>query len=98
MKKRTIKEKITLDPIMTLIILIIITILVSGFLGLLGVQVNYNTISDGVTLEYTQGLVTVESLFSLSGLKYIFTTAVSNFVSFTPLSSLIITLIGIFIM
>lgn len=98
MKKRTIKEKITLDPIMTLIILIIITILVSGFLGLLGVQVNYNTISDGVTLEYTQGLVTVESLFSLSGLKYIFTTAVSNFVSFTPLSSLIITLIGIGIM
>ncbi len=98
MKKRNLKERITLDPIMTLVILIGITIVVSGFLNLLGVQVNYQTIANDVTLEYTEGLATVESLFSLSGLKYIFTTTVANFVSFTPLSSLIIILIGIGIM
>ncbi len=97
MKKR-FKDRITLDPIMALLILIVITIVISGFLSLLGVQVNYNTIADNVTLEYTEGLKTVESLFSLSGLKYIFTTTVSNFVSFTPLSSLIIILIGIGVM
>ncbi len=98
MKKSRLKEKITLDPIMALLILIVITIVVSGFLNLLGVQVTYNTIADDVTLEYTEGLATVESLFSLSGLKYIFTTTVANFVSFTPLSSLIIILIGIGVM
>ncbi len=98
MKKRNFKEKITLDPIMTLVILIFLTIIVSGFLSLLGTQVTYNTITDNITLEYTQTLVSVESLFSLSGLKYIFTTAVSNFVTFTPLSSLIIILIGIGVM
>ncbi len=98
MNKRNLKERITLDPIMTLIILIVITIIVSGFLSLLGVQVSYNTIGNDVTLEYTQNLASVESLFSLSGLKYIFTTTVSNFVSFTPLSSLIIILIGIGVM
>lgn len=98
MKKRNLKERITLDPIMTLIILIVITIVVSGFLSLLGVQVSYNTIGNDVTLEYTQNLASVESLFSLSGFKYIFTTTVSNFVSFTPLSSLIIILIGIGVM
>ena len=98
MKKRNIKERITLDPIMTLLILIVLTIVVSGFLSLLGVQVTYNSITDSVTFNYTQSLVSVESLFSLSGLKYIFTTTVSNFVSFKPLSSLIIILIGIGVM
>lgn len=98
MKKRNFKDKITLDPIMTLLIMIVITILISGFLALLGVQVNYNSIANDVTLEYTESLVSVESLLSLSGLKYIFTTTVSNFVSFTPLSSLIIILIGIGVM
>jgi len=98
MKKRTIKERITLDPIMTLLVLIVITLVVSGFLALLGIQINYNTIANDVTLEYTESLISIESLLSLSGLKYIFTTTVSNFVSFTPLSSLIIILIGIGVM
>lgn len=98
MKKRKIKEKLTLDPIMTLLILIVLTIVVSGFLSLIGTHVTYNKIASDVNLEYTQGLVTVQSLFSLSGLKYIFTNTVSNFISFTPLSSLIIILIGIGVM
>ena len=78
MKKSRLKEKITLDPIMALLILIVITIVISGFLNLLGVQVTYNTIANDVTLEYTEGLATVESLFSLSGLKYKFTTTVAK--------------------
>ena len=98
MKKRNLKERITLDPIMTLLILIVLTIVVSGFLSLLGIQVTYNSINDSINFNYTQSLVSVESLFSLSGLKYIFTTTVSNFVSFKPLSSLIIILIGIGVM
>lgn len=98
MKKKRLKENIALDPIMTLIILIVITIVLSGFLSLLGIHVTYNTIGNDISLEYTQSLVSVESLFSLSGLKYIFTTTVSHFVSFTPLSSLIIVLIGIGVM
>ncbi|MBE6154887.1 MAG: hypothetical protein E7163_04885 [Firmicutes bacterium] len=98
MRKRSIKDRITLDPIMTLIVLIIGTLVLSGFLSLLGVQVTYNTIANDITIEYTQSLVSVDSLFNLSGLKYIFTNTVSNFVSFTPLSSLIIILIGIGVM
>ena len=98
MKKRNLKDRITLDPIMTLLILIVLTIVISGFLSLLGVQVTYNSVTDNVTFNYTQDLIAVESLFSLSGLKYIFTTTVSNFVSFKPLSSLIIILIGIGVM
>ena len=92
-----LKEKMTLHPIMTLIIMIVITIVLSGFLSLLETQVAYSKINASY-LEYISTSVSVKSLFSLSGLKYIFTSTVSNFVAFTPLSSLIIILIGIGVM
>ena len=97
MKIDKIKEKITLHPIMSLTILIFITIILSGLFTLLGVQVTYSSINPN-TLKYTSELVGVENLFSLSGIKYIFSTTVSNFVSFVPLSSLIIILIGLGVM
>ena len=91
------KEKMTLNPIMTFFILILVIIVASGFLRLIGFEATYNKI-DIVTGEYVATSESVESLFNLSGLKYIFTSTVSNFTSFTPLSTLIIILIGIGIM
>ena len=92
-----ILQKIKLHPIMTFMVLIVGTILLSGVLSFFGVEATYNSV-DTVTKSYQQNLVTVESLFSLSGLKYIFSSTVANFASFTPLSMLIIILIGISVM
>ena len=92
-----LKEKMTLNPIMTFIILILGTIVLSGFLNVIGFEATYYKINPNSN-EYEAVLATVESLFSLSGIKYIFSSTVSNFVSFTPLSMLIIILIGIGIM
>ncbi len=91
------KEKTTLNPVMTFLILILLTIILSGFLHLIGFEATYDQI-DITTGEYIATSESVESLFSLSGIKYIFTSTVSNFTAFTPLSSLIIVLIGIGIM
>lgn len=91
------KEKMTLNPVMTFLILILFTILLSGFLNLIGFEATYNKI-DVTTGEYVVTSESVYSLFSLSGIKYIFTSTVSNFTSFTPLSTLLIVLIGIGIM
>src|SRR5574344_848627 len=96
MKIRRIRDKIVLHPIMTLCILILLTIIASGILTLFNVSANYNKVSNSGT--YVKELVTVENLFSLSGLKFIFSNAVSSFASFTPLSMLIITLIGFGVM
>ncbi len=92
-----LKNKLVLNPIMTFTILIIATVVLSGFLSLIGFESTYYQINPN-TNEYESVLVTVESLFSLSGIKYIFTSTVSNFATFTPLSMLIIMLIGIGIM
>ncbi len=91
------KEKITLNPVMTFLILILLTIVLSGFLNLIGFEATYDKINIE-TGEYIATSESVESLLSLSGIKYIFTSTVSNFTAFTPLSMLIIILIGIGIM
>lgn len=97
MEIKKIKEKMTLHPIMTIMILILFTIVVSGIFSLFGVQVTYNEVNAN-TLKYSTEVISVNNLFSLSGIKYIFSTTVANFVSFVPLSSLIIILIGIGVM
>ena len=94
---RKIREKILLHPIMSFLILILITICFSGLLSLFDITSTYSVVNSKTnTLENT--IVTIENLFSLRGLKYIFSNTVSNFASFTPLSILLITLIGIGIM
>ena len=97
MKINNIREKITLHPIMTILLLIAATIIISGILSLFGLQATTRTINP-TSLEYNVSVSEVHSLLSLSGLKYIFTSTVSNFISFAPLSSLLIILIGIGIM
>lgn len=96
-KVRKIRDKVVLHPIMSFLILILITIGLSGILSLFDVTGTYSTVNTKTnSLETT--MVAIENLFSLSGIKYIFSNTVSNFASFTPLSMLLITLLGIGIM
>lgn len=97
MNVNKLKQKITLHPIMTIIIMIGVTIVLSGILSALSVQATSRRIST-TSLEYNTYIVEVSSLFSFSGLKYIFTSTISNFMAFAPLSSFIIILIGIGVM
>lgn len=88
------KKKLKLSPIMTFIILIFATIIVSGVLHLFSAQGEYTTVNK-VTYELVNNVVEVKNIFSTTGIKHIVTTAVSGFVNFAPLSTLIIVLIGI---
>ena len=89
-----LKSRKKMGPIMAFIILTVITILISGLLHLFNVQGEYVTVSK-VTNGLANNVVEVKNLFSTSGIKYIVTHAVKNFVNFAPLSTLIIVLIGI---
>lgn len=86
-----------INPIMAITILILITIVLSGILNLAGFESTYYQLNES-SGEYEAILIGVDSLFNLAGLKYIFSTTVSNFAAFTPLNMLIIVLIGIGIM
>lgn len=94
---KKIREKILLHPMMSFLFLAGFVVLLSGLLDLFDASVTYNKINPK-TGSYEATLVTVESLLNLSGIKYIFSHTVSNFVSFAPLSMLLIALLGIGIM
>jgi len=96
-KVKRIREKILLHPIMTFLILIGVTIIISGILELFAFHGDYS-VSNANTNSLETKTVIVKSLFSLSGVKYIFSNTVSNFASFAPLVNLIIILLGIGIM
>ena len=82
---------------MSFMILILVTLIISGIFGIFVLSTNYNMIN-AVRGSFETTTVAVTSLFNLSGLKLIFRTTASNFASFAPLATLIITLIGIGIM
>ncbi|MFC7319875.1 AbgT family transporter [Halobacillus campisalis] len=48
-----------------------------------------------VTNPTTDEVVEVKNLFSKSGLEYIFTSAVDNFIGFAPLGAVLVTMLGI---
>jgi len=97
MKKIKRHEKQKLHPLMSYVLLIIIVIILSGFLNILDVQSTFYKINSN-NLNLVPETEIVNSLFSLRGIKYIFTNTVSNFANFAVLSNLIIILMGIGIM
>lgn len=96
-KVKKIRERILLHPIMTFIILIGATIVLSGILELFAFHGDYSVANANTNSLETKSII-AKSLFSLSGIKYIFSNTVSNFASFAPLINLIIILLGIGIM
>ena len=80
-------------PITSFIIMIIFVMLLSFVLSALQVQATYSKV--GASGELENALASVENVFNFEGFKYLISNAARNFVSFTPLSTLLIGLIGL---
>ena len=96
-RRKKIKEYVALHPVMTFLIIIFAVIILSGVLALFNVSVTYNTLNP-VRMDYSSTTESVNSMFNLRGIKYIFSNTVSNFANFTVLPHLIIVLLGIGVM
>ncbi len=93
-RKKKKLRLVRMHPITSIILLTFIIMIISSILSLLQIQVNYSTInSSGTALE--SELVSVEGLFNFNGFKYLISNAAVNFASFTPLSTLLLALIGL---
>ena len=93
-KKKMKLKKFYFHPITVFILLTVLTVLLSGLLSGLEVQATYSklNLSTG-KLEST--LIAVENLCNYDGLKYIIGNVSRNFLSFAPLGTLLIALIGL---
>ena len=87
-------KKFYLHPITVYLLLTFLVLILSAILSALQMQGTYNTISP-TTNELESTLVTVENLFNFDGMKYIFSNAMTNFLSFAPLGMLLLTLFGL---
>ncbi len=96
-KKKMRLKKLKLHPISIYLILIMITVILSGILSALNFQTTYSTVSS-TDLSIVQNTVQVENLFNFDGLKYIISNATRNFISFAPLSMFLMIAIGISIL
>ena len=91
MKKKKKKKQIK-GPVSTILFLTSLICVASLVLSLIGFQGNKTYIGND-SLETS--LVVVKNIISLEGLKFIIGNVVTNFMSFEPLSIMIISLVGI---
>jgi len=82
------------EPVTVFILLTLVTIIISGIGTLLNWQGTYETINLANGARESV-VVTVQNMFSISGIQYIISNSVTNFASFAPLATLIIAFMGI---
>ena len=93
-KKKLHLKKFYFNPILTFLLLTLGTVFLSAILSKLEMQGTYNTVNP-ITKEIEPVLVTVENLLNFNGIRYIISSTTKKFISFAPLITLIMSLIGI---
>jgi aminobenzoyl-glutamate transport protein len=92
-RKKLKFKKLHFHPITTLILLILGVMVVSSILQFFKVQISYAVINNKGELENT--IVAVKGMLSGEGFRYVASESLRNFATFTPLSSLLVALIGL---
>lgn len=94
MKKYRLRKFTSMHPVISYMLLVLITLIFSFVLFKSNSQSTYSLYSS-VTEDFSPVTEAVIPLLNLSGLKYIFTNSVTNFANFSAFTNLIIILIGI---
>ncbi len=87
-------KKFYFHPITIFLLLTVLVVILSGILNLMQAQATYNTVNVNAN-DLEPNLIAVENLLSFDGFKYMISNAAKNFLSFAPLSMLLLSLIGI---
>ena len=93
-KRKWKLKKFYIHPVSTFMIMTVFIVLLSWILSIFQMQSTYNVVNAN-TKELEPALVTVENLLSFDGLKFLISNASKNFLSFAPLGTLLIALIGL---
>ena len=93
-KKKLKLKRFHFHPVTAFILMTVAVIILSGIFSVLEIQATYSNLNLA-TYEIENTLVTVKNLFNYDGLKYVISNAARNFISFTTLSTLLISLIGL---
>ena len=87
-------KRFYIHPITMFVLLLVFVVVLSGILSLFETQATYNIINKNKN-ELEPVLVTVENMFSFDGFKFMISNAMKNFLSFGPLGTFLVSLIGL---
>lgn len=91
MKKQKNKK---VHPVLVLLTLTLIVMIVSSLGDLFKLESSYYTVN-AVTGEVESQIVKINSLFNRTGIQYLISNIISNFVNFAPLGNLLTGLLGV---
>ena len=89
-----IKKKIKLHPALVFLILTLGVMIFSVIGNLLNLEASYFVVNES-TGDLTSQVVTINNLFNRTGLQYLISSMLNNFISFAPLGNLIVGLLGV---
>lgn len=81
-------------PVTLFFMFCVLIVIISGIFSKMGASVTYTAL-DRKTLEISEQTLTVKSLLSAEGLRYMFDSMVKNFTGFAPLGTVLVALLGI---
>lgn len=87
-------NKLSINPFRFFLIAGLITILLSGILSFFDLQTTGLTVQTSLN-DVDSYVIAIESLLNGDGIRYVIGNAITNFVSFAPLGSIIIALVAI---
>lgn len=88
------KKKLRLHPSLVFLILTIIIMIISCVGRILDLEASYYVVNEA-TGDLTSQVVTINNLFNRTGLQYLISNMLNNFINFAPLGNLIIGLLGV---
>ncbi len=93
-KKKLKLKKFYFHPITVFLFLTAVLVILSGILAGFELSASYNTI-DKNTITLEPVLIAMESIFSFTAFKTLMANTMTNFLSFAPLGTLLLSLIGL---
>ena len=88
------KKEVRLHPALLLFILTIIIMVVSSVGNILNLETTYYNVNS-VTGDLETQVVTINNLFNRTGLQYLVSNMINNFINFATLGTLIVGLMGV---
>lgn len=89
-----LKKKIRLHPALVFLILTLIIMIISSVGNILNLETSYYVVNEA-TGDLTSQVVNINNLFNRTGIQYLISNMLNNFIHFAPLGNLIIGLLGV---
>ena len=93
-KQKNNIKRIKFHPALVFLVLTIIVMIISSVGGILNIESNYYTVNT-ISGDLEAQVININNLFNRTGLQYLISNFLPNFINFAPLGTFILGLMGV---